>query len=42
MRLASFEWDFWQLRSGEASHRQDADTDWISPLKKLRRGQAPS
>jgi hypothetical protein len=43
MRLASFERDFWQLRSGEEAHRRNPDTFWIPPLEErrsLRRGQA--
>jgi hypothetical protein len=43
MRLATFQRDFWQLRSGEESHRQHPDTFWSPPLEQrqdLRRGQA--
>jgi hypothetical protein len=43
MRLASFERDFWQLRSGEESHREHPDTFWIPPLEQrrnLKRGHA--
>ena len=43
MRLASFERDSWQLRSGEESHRAHPDRFWIPPLEQrqsLRRGQA--
>jgi hypothetical protein len=43
MRLATFERDFWQLRSGEESHREHPDTFWIPPLEQrqsLERGQA--
>jgi len=43
MRLASFERDFWQLRSGEKSYREHPDTFWIPPLEQrqnLKRGQA--
>ena len=43
MRLASFERDYWQLRSGEESHREHPNTFWIPPLQQrqnLQRGQA--
>ena len=43
MRMASFERDFWQLRSGEESHRQHPDSFWLPPLEQrqsLQRGQA--
>jgi hypothetical protein len=43
MRLASFERDYWQLRSAEESHRQHPDTFWIPPLEQrqsLQRGQS--
>jgi hypothetical protein len=43
MRLATLEHDLWQLRSGEASHRQHPETFWIPPLQQrqnLKRGQA--
>jgi hypothetical protein len=43
MRLASFERDFWQLRSGEESHRQHPDRFCIPPheqRKNLQRGDA--
>jgi hypothetical protein len=43
MRLASLESDFWQLRSGEESHRKHPDTFWLPPLdqrQNLSRGQA--
>ena len=43
MRLATFERDFWQLRSGEASHRDHPKTFALPPLEQrqsLRRGQA--
>lgn len=43
MRLASFEGDFWQLRSGEDSHRQHPDSFWIPSLsdrQSLQRGRA--
>ncbi len=43
MRLASFERDSWQLRSGEESHRLHPETFWIPPLEqrqRLQRGQA--
>ena len=32
MRLASFETDYWQLRSAEESNRQRSDTFWLPPL----------
>jgi hypothetical protein len=41
MRLATFERDFWQLRSGEAADRDNPDTFWIPPRaerENLRRG----
>ena len=43
MRLATLENDFWQLRSGEESHRQSPETFWLPPLEErqsLKRGQA--
>ena len=43
MRMASFEQDFWQLRSGEESHRQHSDSFWLPPLEQrqaLQRGQS--
>ncbi|HEX3313425.1 MAG TPA: hypothetical protein VHR72_00985 [Gemmataceae bacterium] len=43
MRLATIERDFWQLRSGEVSHRQNPDEFWIPPAEQrdgLQRGQA--
>jgi hypothetical protein len=43
MRLATFERDFWQLRSGEQSHREHPDSFWIpssSDRQSLQRGQA--
>jgi hypothetical protein len=43
MRLATFKRDFWQLRSGEESHRRDPDRFWIPPREdreNLRRGQS--
>ena len=43
MRLANRKLDFWELRSGEASHKAHPDTFWIPPLadrQNLRRGQA--
>ncbi len=43
MRMATFERDFWQLRSGEESHRQHPDTFWLPPLEEresLQRGHA--
>src|SRR5258708_31674486 len=43
MRLATLERDFWQLRSGEESHRQNPQTFWLPPLgqrQNLSRGQA--
>lgn len=43
MRLATFARDFWQLRSGELSHREHPETFWIPPLehrKSLKRGQS--
>ena len=43
MRLASIERDYWQLRSGEASHRANPDSFWIPALaerESLQRGQA--
>ena len=43
MRLATFERDFWQLRSGEESHLKNPDSFWLPPLadrQNLRRGQA--
>ena len=41
--MASFEQDFWQLRSGEESYRQHSDSFWLPPLEQrqaLRRGQS--
>ena len=43
MRFATFERDFWQLRSGENSHRDHPETFALPPLdqrQSLRRGQA--
>ncbi|HSI64234.1 MAG TPA: hypothetical protein VLE43_13995 [Candidatus Saccharimonadia bacterium] len=43
MRLPTFERDFWQLRSGEESHRDHPETFALPPLEQrqsLRRGQA--
>ena len=43
MRQATFEHDFWQLRSGEELHRQDPDAFRLPPLadrRNLNRGQA--
>ncbi len=43
MRLASFKLDFWQLRSAEASHRENPESFQIPPRKQrqnLQRGQA--
>src|SRR5580765_7913940 len=43
MRVATIERDFWQLRSGEAAHRENPDLFWIPPREQrenLRRGQA--
>jgi hypothetical protein len=43
MRLASFENDYWQLRSGEKSHEANPDSFWIPVLTErqhLTRGQA--
>jgi hypothetical protein len=43
MRLACREVDFWELRSGEESHRRHPETFWIpsrEAREKLRRGQA--
>jgi len=43
MRLATFECDFWQLRSGEACHRENPKTFWIPSRwarNNLRRGQS--
>lgn len=43
MRLASFERDFWQLRSGEACHREHPDTFLTPPWEQrnsLQRGQS--
>ncbi len=43
MRLATLERDFWQLRSGEESHREHPDTFQIPPLDErqgLKRGHA--
>jgi hypothetical protein len=43
MRLANLERDFWQLRSGEDSHRQNPQTFQLPPLgqrQSLTRGQA--
>jgi hypothetical protein len=43
MRLASFERDLWQLRSGEESQRQNPESFWLPPLTdrlNLQRGQA--
>jgi hypothetical protein len=43
MRLANIERDFWQLRSGEESHRQNPQTFRLPPLEErqgLSRGQA--
>ena len=36
MQLATLERDFWQLRNGEDSHRQNPDTFWIPALEKRR------
>jgi hypothetical protein len=43
MRMANFERDFWQLRSGEDSHRQHPDSFQLPPREKregLQRGHA--
>ena len=43
MRLATFERDYWQLRSGEVSHREHPDKFWIPPREErdnLKRGQS--
>ena len=43
MRLASFRYDFWQIRSAEESHHQEPGKFWIPALEKrqsLHRGQA--
>jgi hypothetical protein len=43
MRLATFERDFWELRSAEESHRKNPEKFYLPPLeerKNLRRGQA--
>ena len=43
MRLPALEKDFWQLCSGEESHRKHPDTFWIPPdrdRQALKRGQA--
>lgn len=43
MRMPSFERDYWQLRSGEESHRKNPEKFWIPPLeerKNLVRGQS--
>lgn len=43
MRLATFERDYWQLRSGEESHREHPDSFWIPPRHQrdnLRLGQS--
>ena len=43
MRLPTRGRDFWELRSGEASHRANPATFWLPPLEErrnLRRGQA--
>jgi hypothetical protein len=43
MRLAEMARDYWQLRSGEASHLANPDVFWIPPLAErqgLRRGDA--
>jgi hypothetical protein len=43
MRLPSLDRDFWQLRSGEQSHREHPDTFWLPPGEQrhsLLRGQA--
>ncbi|MFB9216529.1 hypothetical protein [Vibrio sinaloensis] len=43
MRLASIEEDYWQLRNGEESHRNNPETFWIPTLdarKSLKIGDA--
>jgi hypothetical protein len=43
MRLATLKTDFWQLRSGEASHKDHPDSFWIPPRdqrENLHRGQS--
>ena len=43
MLLASFEDDYWQLRNGEDSHKENPDTFWIPTLeerKSLKVGDA--
>ncbi|MDM5091351.1 hypothetical protein OB947_20980 [Aeromonas bestiarum] len=43
MQLASLEEDYWQLRNGEVSHRNNEDTFWIPTLdarKSLKIGDA--
>ena len=36
MELANFEQDYWQLRNGENSHKENPDTFWVPPLQKRR------
>lgn len=43
MQLASFEDDYWKLRDGEISHKENPDNFWIPPLenrKSLKVGDA--
>lgn len=43
MRMASFDRDFWQLRSGEEMHQHHPDSFWLPPREKrenLQPGQA--
>lgn len=43
LRLATFEEDFWQLRSGEESHKENPEHFWIPDLEirqNLKRGDA--
>ncbi|MDH5978792.1 hypothetical protein L8R98_18580 [Vibrio splendidus] len=34
MELANFEEDYWQLRNGEESHRENPETFWIPELER--------
>jgi hypothetical protein len=43
MRLATLKNDFWELRSGEESQRQNPEAFWMPPIEQrenLKRGQA--
>ncbi len=36
MNLATFENDYWELRSGEAAHRENPDTFWIPDIQERK------